>query len=38
MLLALIVTIVMIRVRRADLAGTTVPIAGTPALEEVPVP
>jgi EmrB/QacA subfamily drug resistance transporter len=38
MLLALIVTIVMIRVRRADLAGTVVPIAGTPALEEVPVP
>ena len=38
MLLALIVTIAMIRVRRADLAGTALPIAGTPAPEEVPVP
>jgi EmrB/QacA subfamily drug resistance transporter len=38
MLLALIVTIVMIRVRRADLAGTALPIAGAPAPEEVHVP
>ncbi len=37
MLLALIITIVAIRVRRADLAGTPVPIAGAPSPEEAPV-
>jgi EmrB/QacA subfamily drug resistance transporter len=36
-LLALIVTIVAIRVRRADLAGAPVPIADIPAPEEAPV-
>jgi hypothetical protein len=38
MLLALIITIAAIRVRRADLAGTALPIAGAPAPEEVHVP
>ncbi len=36
-LLALIVTIAFIRVKRADLAGTALPVAGTPAPEEAPV-
>jgi EmrB/QacA subfamily drug resistance transporter len=36
-LLGLIITIVAIRVRRADLAGTPLPIAGAPAPEEAPV-
>jgi EmrB/QacA subfamily drug resistance transporter len=36
-LLALIITIAFIRVKREDLAGTAVPVAGTPAPEEAPV-
>jgi hypothetical protein len=36
-LLALIVTIAFIRVKRQDLAGTAVPVPGTPAPEEAPV-
>ncbi len=37
-LLALIITIAAIRVRRADLAGTALPVAGASAPEEVQVP
>jgi EmrB/QacA subfamily drug resistance transporter len=37
-LLALIITIAAIRVRRSDLAGTALPVAGAPAPEEAHVP